>query len=121
MPPAGGLTADGQPSRPYSGPGQLGGNAPRSAAFATGLTGDQGSAASVSALNSDADRFNAMVPRQFSQQSVLQTAMPSANGMSANDYQQRMLPGGSMLPTANGSSADTYEKSLVMRLQGREI
>jgi hypothetical protein len=116
-----GFTADGQPSRTYSGPGQPGGNAPRSVAFATGQIGDPASAASVSAVNSDADRFNAMVPRQFSQQSVLQTAMPSANGMSANDYQQRMLPGGSMLPTANGSSADTYEKSLVMRLQGREI
>lgn len=117
----GGFTADGTPSRPYSGPEMTGGNSSRSASFASGITPDPGSAASVSALNGDADRFNAMVPRQFSQQSVLQTAMPSSNGMSMNDWQQRMLPGGSMLPTANGSSADTYEKSLVMRLQGREI
>jgi hypothetical protein len=112
-----GFTASGQPVRPYAAPDQLGGNAPRSAEFATGQTGDPGNAASSLALNADADRFNAMVPRQFSQHSVLQTAMPSANGMSATDY-QRVLPGGVTLPTANGSSQDSYEKSLIMRLSG---
>ncbi len=113
-----GFTADGQPSRPYSGPGQLGGNSPRSAAFATGQAGDPGNTASVSSLNADAGRFNALVPRQFSQHSVLQTAMPSANGMSAADY-QRMLPGLSRpLPSPNGSSRDSYQKSLIMRLSG---
>ncbi len=116
-----GFTSTGQPVRPYSSAAMTGGNAPRSAEFNTGQIGDPGSAASVSSLAADGDRFNSLVPRQFSQQSVLQTAMPSANGMSTADYQQRMLPGGSMLPTANGSSTDTYEKSLVMRLQGREI
>jgi hypothetical protein len=112
------MTASGTPGRPYSAPDQLGGNAPRSAEFTTGITGDPGNTASVSSLNQDADRFNALVPRQFAQHSVLQTAMPSANGMSATDY-QRVLPGLSRpIPSPNGSSQDSYNRSLVMRLSG---
>jgi hypothetical protein len=115
-----GMTSSGQPSRPYADPGQLGGNAPRSAEFTTGVLGDPGSTASVSSLNADADKFNALVPRQFEQHSVLQTAMPSANGMAAADY-ERMLPGLSKpLPSPNGSSQDSYQKSLLMRLSGQQ-
>ena len=63
-------------------------------------------------------RLTLCLPRQFSQHSVLQTAMPSANGMSAADY-QRVLPGLSRpLPSPNGSSQDSYQKSLIMRLSG---
>lgn len=117
-----GVSAAGVPARPYADQSQVPAGAEfRSNAFRTGMTGDPGNIASVSSINADADRFNALVPRQFSQQSVLQTAMPSSNGMSMADWQQRMLPGGSMLPTANGSSEDTYQKSLIMRLQGREL
>jgi hypothetical protein len=106
------------PLRPYSTPDQLGGNSPRSAEFATGQTGDPGNTASVSSLIQDADRFNSMVPRQFEQHSVLQTAIPSANGMAAADH-ARMLPGLSRpLPSPNGSSQDSYQKSLLMRLSG---
>jgi hypothetical protein len=113
-----GMTSSGQPSRPYADPGQLGGNAPRSAEMIKGVLGDPGNIASVSSLNQDADKFNALVPRQFSQHSVLQTAMPSANGMAAADY-QRVLPGLSRpLPSPNGTSADSYQKSLLMRLNG---
>ena len=117
----GGFNSAGQPSRPYSSPEMTGGNAGRTAEANKGLFGDPDSAAGVSSEIADSARYNAMVPRQFSQHSVLQTAMPSSNGMSMADYQQRMLPGGSMLPTANGSSEDTYQRSLVMRLQGREF
>jgi hypothetical protein len=116
---------NGLPTRPYAAPDQLGGNAPRSAEFNTGINGDPGNAASSLALNADADRFNAMVPRQFEQHSVLQTAMPSANAMSATDY-ERVLPGSQpgqsvMLPTVNGSSQGSYDKSILMRLQGRHV
>lgn len=108
--------ATGQPS---SSPDQVpNGAAGRTGEFSTGITGDPGNIASLSSLNADADRFNAMVPRQFSQHSVLQTAMPSANGMLAADY-QRVLPGLSRpLPSPNGSSQDSYQKSLIMRLSG---
>lgn len=100
--------------RPYSSPSTAGA-APRSQEF---ITGDLGNTASVSSLNADADRFNSLVPRQFSQHSVLQTAMPSVNGMSAADY-QRVLPGLSrLLPSPNGSSQDSYQRSLIMRLSG---
>lgn len=117
-----GSTSDGQPVRPYSSPDQMPpGTAFRSREFTTGTTGDPGNAASALSLNADADQFNSLVPRQFSQHSLLQTAMPSANGMSAADY-RRMLPGLSRpLPSPNGSSQDSYNKSLIMRLQGREI
>lgn len=120
MIPESGMTSSGQPTRPYAGPG-TGGNLSRGGEFQTGLTGtgDPDSIASVASLNADADKFNAQVPRQFSQHSVLQTAMPSANGMAASDYEQRMLPGLSKpLPSPNGSSQDSYQKSLIMRLSG---
>ena len=96
------------------------GAASRAQSFSTGTQGDDpGNAASSLSLNADADRFNAAVPRQIGLSSVLQTAMPSANGMSANDY-QRVLPGGYMLPSQNGTSADTYEKAIYMHLQGQD-
>jgi len=114
-----GFTSTGQPSRPYSSPDQVPAGAGfRSQEFATGQLGDPGNTASALALNDDADRFNSLVPRQFSQHSVLQTAMPSANGMSAADY-QRVLPGLSRpLSSPNGSSQGSYQKSLIMRLSG---
>jgi hypothetical protein len=101
--------------RPYGSPDDLDGNAPRQAEFMTGLN-QTGDFAGNSSINADSARFNALVPRQFSQHSVLQTAMPSANGMSDTDA-RRMLPGmHTLLPTQNGSSADTYEKAIFMRL-----
>ena len=118
---ASGFTADGMPTRPYSAPEQVpAGAAPRSAEFTTGQVGDPGNTASVSSLIQDADKFNALVPRQFEQHSVLQTAMPSPDGMAAADY-SRMLPGLSKpLPSPNGSSQDSYQKSLLMRLSGQD-
>jgi hypothetical protein len=106
-------------TRPYGSPDALGGNSPRTAQFSTGAAGDPQNTASVSSLPADSAAYNALVPRQFSQHSVLQTAMPSANGMSAQDY-QRVLPGGYTLPTQNGSSSDTYEKATYMRLSGQD-
>jgi hypothetical protein len=51
----------------------------RSGAFSTGLA-------------QSGERFQSMVPTGFAQHSVLQQSLPSANGMSADDY-QRILPG----------------------------
>lgn len=116
-PPA--VAADGAPTRPYANPGQLGGNAPRTQQFSTGISGDPGSAAGSLSEIADSARYNAMIPRQFSQHSVLQTSMPSSNGYSSRDYQERMLPGlAKPLPSANGTSQDSYDKSLIMRLNG---
>ena len=118
MVPTSGMTSSGQPTRPYAGPDATGGNAGRGGEFSTGITGDPGNLAGVASEVANSERFNAMVPRQFSQHSVLQTAIPSANGMAAADY-ARMLPGLSRpLPSPNGSSQDSYQKSLIMRLSG---
>jgi hypothetical protein len=116
MAPASGMTSSGQPSRPYSSPEQVpAGPAPRSAEF--DRAGRRpGQPAKLSSLIKDADKFSTRCPSVRAR--VLQTAMPSANGMAAADY-QRVLPGLSRpLPSPNGSSADSYQKSLIMRLSG---
>jgi hypothetical protein len=85
----------------------------RTAAFSTGL-------------NQTGERFNSMVPGGFSQHSVLQQSLPSANGMSATDY-ERILPGVTqggrpyILPSQNGTSANNWQKTTYMRLQGRNV
>ena len=66
-----------------------------------------------------------MVPRGFHQMSVLQQALPSANGMSTADY-SRILPGSAggrpvILPSKNGTSASTWDNNTFMRLQGRNV
>jgi hypothetical protein len=115
----------GQPVRPYSAPDQLGGNAGRSASFAVGVQGDDSgnTATSLSpdpALNLSSQQFNAMVPKSAGQTSVLQSPLPGLNGMSQDDYNSRVLPGGVTLPSSNGSSQASYEQALYMRLAGRD-
>jgi hypothetical protein len=110
-----GMTASGTPGRPYSALDQLGGNAPRSAEFTTGTTGDPGNAAS--SLNQQGARWNNLTPAQFSAHSVLQQTMPSANGESAADASRRLLDG-TQLASPNGQSAASYEASLPLRLSG---
>lgn len=67
-------------------------------------------------------RQNAMVPRAFTQHSVLQQQVPSANGMSAKDY-ERMIPGINVggrpfiLPSQNGIASDTWDQAAIMRLR----
>jgi hypothetical protein len=46
-----GFTTDGQPSRPYSSPDQLGGATPRTREFTTGQVGDPGNAATSMSQN----------------------------------------------------------------------
>jgi hypothetical protein len=110
------MPASGQPTgRMYGSPADLDGNAPRQAEFMTGLN-QTGDIAGNSSIIANSERFNAATPRQFSQHSVLQTAMPSANGLSATDA-QRMLPGmHTLLPTQNGSSPSSYAQGIYMRL-----
>ena len=97
----------------------------RAQSFGTGLAGDPGSAASALSLNADAEHWNALTPHQVGLHSVLQTAIPSGNGMSAADA-QRLLPGqlgqAMMLPSQNGSSP-ARQKAIYMRLadQSNEI
>lgn len=85
----------------------------RNGAFQTGLT-------------QTGQRFNSMVPPGFAQHSVLQQSLPSANGMSAGDY-ERILPGMNaggrpvILPSQNGTSQNNWEKTTYMRLQGRNV
>ena len=99
----------------------------RAQSFSTGLAGDPDSATATSAsqnpgLSLNGQQFMEQIPGRVIQTSTLQNPMPGLNGISAADYEQRMLPGLSQpLPSADGSSLDTYSKSLLMRLQGREI
>ena len=85
----------------------------RSGAFSTGLT-------------QSGARFNSEVPAGFAQHSVLQQSLPSANGMSADDY-QRILPGVThggrpyILPSKNGTSENTWDQTTNMRIQGRNV
>jgi hypothetical protein len=96
--------------------------------FSSGQAGDPGdiatSAGQDSQLNLNAQQFAAQVPDRVIQTSTLQSPMPSANGLSAQDA-ERMLPGGQpgrpiMLPTQNASSPDSWQKSIYMNLQGED-
>jgi hypothetical protein len=111
--------ASGQPTgRPYGSPADLDGNSGRQGEFLTGYAGS-GDIAGNSSIITNSARWNAATPRQFSQHSVLQTAMPSANGLSDRDA-QRMLPGLSgLLPTQNGSSSSSYAQGIYMHLAGQ--
>jgi hypothetical protein len=112
----------GGPSRPYQNGMSTGGNAGRSDSFNAGAAPNADNAVMAAgqdaAMSLSSEQFNAQVPQAYSQHSVLQQGMPSANGMSAKDY-QRMIPGlAKPLPSANGTSQDSYEQSLMMRLRG---
>ena len=118
-----GFTADGQSSRPYSAPDQLGGATPRFQEFTTGIQGDSDSAATATTrastgLTADSLQFNSMVPVGVKPTSVLQPLRPSLNARSASDY-QRVLPGGYVLPTQNGQSESSWETSNYLRMQGQ--
>jgi hypothetical protein len=77
-------------------------------------------------LSEASTRFMSRVPQGFAQHSVLQQSLPSANGMSAQDY-ERILPGVNnggrpvILPSQNGTSAENWQKTTYMRLNGRNV
>ena len=114
----------GQPSRPYSSPGQLGGAAPRSQEFQRGVQGTPDDTATLTTrasdgLTADSLQFNAAVPDGVRPTSVLQPLRPSMNAQSASDY-ARVLPGGYTLPTQNGQSESSWETSNYLRMQGAD-
>lgn len=90
-----------------------GGPESRTGAFGTGLS-------------ESSQKFMSRVPQGFAQHSVLQQALPSANGMSAEDS-QRILPGMAsggrpiVLPSKNGSSDNTWEQNTYLRLRGQNV
>jgi hypothetical protein len=121
----GGFTADGTPTRPYSGPAMTGGNAPRSASFQTGRAGDPDSAATVttrasSSLTADSLQFNAAVPQGVRPTSVLQPieSNPGGLGMSAGDAARRTVTG-QYLGSVNGTSQSSWEPAAMLRLSGQ--
>jgi hypothetical protein len=79
-----------------------------------------------SGLAQTGEKFNSQVPRGYMQHSVLQQGLPSANGMSQDDY-QRILPGVNnggrpvILPSDNGTSSGTYEQNTYLRLNGHNV
>ena len=90
--------AGSQPTgRPYGSPDDLDGNSGRQGEFLTGYAG-AGDIAGNSSIITNSTRWNARTPRQVGLSSVMQTALPSANGMSESDAQR-------MVPTANPGRA----------------
>lgn len=53
--------------------------------------------------------------KSFAPHSVLDTFMPSGNGLASGDA-KRMLPQGGLLPAVNGRSSDTSQKRLYLDL-----
>ncbi len=112
--------------RPYASPDQVPDGAEfRSDAFRTGANQTGDIATSVGqdpGLTVNAEQFASQTPGHVIQTSVLQPVNPvSDDGMATADF-NRMLPGMSRpLPSPVGSSQDSYQKSIMMRLQGREI
>jgi hypothetical protein len=119
-------TSDGLPTRPYSAPDQLGGNAPRSAEMFKGANGDPGSIASVQTqpagihMSMNAQQFNAQVPRGVRPTSVLQSieSNPGGLGMSAADAARRTVTG-QYLGSVNGTSQSSFEPAAMLRLSGQ--
>lgn len=64
-------------------------------------------------------RYNSEVPHAIAPTSVLQSYMPSPNGMASGDA-ERMMIGGEVRPSPNGTSSGTFEKTLPMKI-GREV
>jgi hypothetical protein len=122
------VTADdmGQPGRPYSGPDQLGGNAPRGEQFRTGAnqTGDIATATARpdAGLTDDSLQFRAMTPKGYRPSSVLtpigSNNNPGGLGMSAGDAAKR-LPDGTFLGPGNGMAASSFEPSALLKLAGQ--
>lgn len=111
----------GQPGRPYSGPDQLGGNAPRSAEFVTGAnrTGDPATAVGQdSGLSLNAQQFQAQVGG-YRPSSVLTPIgkNPGGLGMSAADAGRRWADGTPM-GTLNGTSESSFEPAALLRQSG---
>lgn len=73
-------------------------------------------------LQADSDRWNEMSSQAATTpHSVLQSVMPSGNGMSAEDAARQMPGGGPTLPSPNGSGQDTYQQSALLgRLYGTD-
>ena len=112
-----GYDADSAPSRPYGGPGLLGGNAGRTEQLGIGMQGDD-PANAASSLNQDAARWN--TPAAYRPASILQPIMtrnPGGNGMSASDAARRTIDG-QYLGSVNGSSASSFEPAAYLRLTG---
>lgn len=117
-------TNTGQPGRPYSGPDQLGGNAPRSVSFETGQAGDPDNTATATVrpnvgLTADSLQFRAQTPAGYRPSSVLVPIMknPGGNGMSASQAALR-FPDGTSMGNANGISADQLESAALLKMSG---
>ena len=83
----------------------------RTGAFGTGQ---------VDGLAANGAKFNEMVPKSFTQTSVLQNPYPTGNGMASGDF-ERILPGMQKpMASANGYGENTYQQSMLMRLRGQE-
>lgn len=89
----------------------------RNAAFGQGSAGNPYRVAS--SLAQDSAQYNDEVGKGLTPTSVLNSTVPSANGISSADYSQRELSNGSLLPTGNGMSAATRTGIAKLLLDGQ--
>ena len=119
-----GYASTGQPARPYGSADDLGGNAPRSPQFQTGLTGDPDSAATVTTrpdagLTADSMQWTAQAGGGYRPSSVLTPIMknPGGLGMSAGDAARRTFDG-QYLGSVVGTSESSFGPAAMLRLSG---
>jgi hypothetical protein len=89
----------------------------RNAAFGQGSSGNPYRVST--SLGQDSAKWNDTVGQGFTPESVLNTTVSSANGMSASDYSTRMLSNGSLLPTGNGEDTTTQQGIAKLLLDGK--
>lgn len=119
-----GYASTGQPARPYGSADDLGGNAPRSPQFQTGMAGDPDSAATVTArpdagLTADSMQWTAQAGGGYRPSSVLTPIMknPGGLGMSAGDAARRTFDG-QYLGSVVGTSESSFGPAAMLRLSG---
>lgn len=87
-------------------------------AFSHGVAGNP--AMVSSSLSADSAKWNDEVGKTFTPTSVLNTTVPSVNGISQQDYSSRALSNGSLLPDSNGMSTATSQGIDKLLLDGRQ-
>ena len=82
--------------------------------------GHQGNPYRVASTNGNSMPEQSNMPSSFTPQSVLNIdqATPSGNGMSAQDYKNTVLQGGTRLPNSNGQSPESFAAAKYMNFIG---
>jgi hypothetical protein len=89
----------------------------RNDAFASGM--GAGVPPTTAGLQQSGNAFNGQVPGGEIPTSVLQPNRPSGNGWNQDEYNSRVLPGGTVLNSEDGSSPESWSDSRFLNLSGQ--